>query len=61
MIAAAGADLDPRLMPVSEQAFDLAGIDIVVSTHLHFDHSGCRSVIPVSTSTCASGWSMTYT
>ena len=34
------ADLDPRLHPLSEQDFDLAGIDIVVNTHLHFDHCG---------------------
>jgi Metallo-beta-lactamase superfamily len=34
------ADLDPRLVPLSEQDFDLAGIDIVVNTHLHFDHCG---------------------
>jgi N-acyl homoserine lactone hydrolase len=35
------ADMDPRLTPLSEQAgFDLAGIDIVVNTHLHFDHCG---------------------
>lgn len=34
------ADLDPRLSPLSEQDFDLAGIDIVVNTHLHFDHCG---------------------
>src|SRR5262245_924115 len=34
------ADMDPRLFPLSEQAFDLAGIDLVVSTHLHFDHCG---------------------
>jgi N-acyl homoserine lactone hydrolase len=34
------ADLDPRLVPLSEQAFDLAGIDVVVNTHLHFDHCG---------------------
>ena len=32
------ADLDPRLVPLSEQAFDLAGVD--VNTHLHFDHCG---------------------
>src|SRR3982750_450630 len=37
---AAVADLDPRLRPLSEQDFDLAGIDIVVNTHLHFDHCG---------------------
>jgi len=35
------ADLDPRLMPLSAQAdFDVAGIDVVVNTHLHFDHCG---------------------
>ena len=34
------ADMDPRLQPLSEQDFDLVGIDIVVNTHLHFDHCG---------------------
>ena len=34
------ADLDPRLVPLSEQDFDLAGVDVVVNTHLHFDHCG---------------------
>jgi len=34
------ADMDPRLSPLNEQEFDLAGIDIVVNTHLHFDHCG---------------------
>src|SRR6266511_2826664 len=34
------ADLDPRLRPLSKQDLDLAGIDIVVNTHLHFDHCG---------------------
>jgi len=35
------ADMDPRLIPLSAQAdFDLASIDIVVNTHLHFDHCG---------------------
>ena len=36
----AAADLDPRLLPLNKQDFDLAGIDIVVNTHLHFDHCG---------------------
>src|SRR5205814_1561030 len=36
----AAADLDPRLQPLSKQNFDLADIDIVVNTHLHFDHCG---------------------
>ena len=34
------ADMDPRLRPLSEQDFDLTAIDIVVNTHLHFDHCG---------------------
>ena len=34
------ADMDPRLRPLNEQDFDLAGIDIVVNTHLHGDHCG---------------------
>src|SRR5829696_5128767 len=34
------ADMDPRLRPLSEQDLDLAAIDIVVNTHLHFDHCG---------------------
>jgi N-acyl homoserine lactone hydrolase len=32
--------LDPTLRPLSEQDFDLAGVDIVVNTHLHADHCG---------------------
>src|SRR5262245_6566488 len=34
------ADLDLRIRPLSKQNFDLAGIYIVVNTHLHFDHCG---------------------
>lgn len=34
------ADLDPRIRPLNEQDVDLASIDIVVNTHLHFDHCG---------------------
>jgi len=34
------ADMDPRLKPLSEQDVELAGIDVVVNTHLHFDHCG---------------------
>ena len=33
-------DMDPRLWPLGEQDFDIAGIDIVVNTHLHGDHCG---------------------
>jgi N-acyl homoserine lactone hydrolase len=34
------ADMDPRLTPLDEQNLDLASIDIVINTHLHFDHCG---------------------
>src|SRR3954451_1621346 len=35
------SDMDPRLIPLSTQAdFDVAGIDVVINTHLHFDHCG---------------------
>jgi len=35
------ADMDPRLTPLNEQTgFDLDSIDVVVNTHLHFDHCG---------------------
>jgi glyoxylase-like metal-dependent hydrolase (beta-lactamase superfamily II) len=40
------ADLDPRLVPLSKQDFDLAGIDIVVNTHLHYDHCGGNRLFP---------------
>jgi N-acyl homoserine lactone hydrolase len=40
------ADMDPRLSPLSEQDFDLAGIDIVVNTHLHGDHCGGNHLFP---------------
>jgi N-acyl homoserine lactone hydrolase len=33
-------DMEPRLRPLSEQDFDVAGIDFVVNTHLHGDHIG---------------------
>ena len=34
------ADMDPRLTPLSTQDLDLASIDLVINTHLHFDHCG---------------------
>jgi N-acyl homoserine lactone hydrolase len=34
------AAFDPRLYPLSRQDLDVAGIDIVVNTHLHADHCG---------------------
>ncbi|HEU5325793.1 MAG TPA: MBL fold metallo-hydrolase [Candidatus Limnocylindria bacterium] len=33
-------DMDPRLHPLREQGFDVASVDVVVNTHLHFDHCG---------------------
>ena len=34
------ADLDPRRRPLTEHGIDLAAVDVVVNTHLHFDHCG---------------------
>jgi N-acyl homoserine lactone hydrolase len=34
------AAFNPRLYPLGGQDFDVAGIDIVVNTHLHADHCG---------------------
>jgi N-acyl homoserine lactone hydrolase len=34
------ADMAPQLTPLHEQDFDVAAIDMVVNTHLHFDHCG---------------------
>ncbi|MDL5351562.1 MBL fold metallo-hydrolase [Microbacterium sp. zg-YB36] len=42
----AAADLDPRPYPLHEQAFDLGSVDIVVNTHLHFDHCGGNHLFP---------------
>ena len=53
------ADMDPRLRPLSEQDFDLAGIDIVVNTHLHADHCGGNHLFAASRSTSSVGSSTT--
>ena len=37
---------NPRLYPLSTQDFDVAGIDIVVNTHLHADHCGGNHLFP---------------
>ena len=37
-------DLDPRPRPPEQWGIDLAGIDMVVNTHLHFDHCGNNSL-----------------
>jgi N-acyl homoserine lactone hydrolase len=34
------ADMDPLIRPLSEQDFDIGAIEIVVNSHLHFDHCG---------------------
>ena len=34
------ADMDPHLRPWTDRDVDIAGIDMVVNTHLHFDHCG---------------------
>ena len=34
------ADMDPRLTPLDQQDFDLDAVDVVVNTHLHYDHCG---------------------
>jgi N-acyl homoserine lactone hydrolase len=47
------ADLDPRLRPLSKQDFDLAGIDIVVNTHLHLGGANLTATAQVGT------WSVT--
>lgn len=40
------ADLDPRPLPWAEDQVDPAGIDLVVNTHLHFDHCGGNYLFP---------------
>lgn len=39
-------DMDPRLKPVTEWDLDPAGVDVVVNTHLHFDHCGGNHLFP---------------
>ena len=40
------ADMDPLLRPWHERDVDIAGIDLVVNTHLHFDHCGGNHLFP---------------
>ena len=40
------AAFQPLLYPLSRQDFDIAGIDIVVNTHLHADHCGGNHLFP---------------
>src|SRR5215207_8010476 len=53
------ADMDPRLQPLSEQDFDLAGIDFVVNTHLHADPAAATTSSPASRSMFSVGSSTT--
>ena len=39
-------DMDPRIRPLDQQDVDLTSIDIVVNTHLHFDHCGGNVLFP---------------
>lgn len=40
------ADMDPLLRPWHEHDVDLDSIDVVVNTHLHFDHCGGNHLFP---------------
>lgn len=39
-------DMDPRPYPLDEQDLDLSSIDLVVNTHLHYDHAGGNRLFP---------------
>ena len=53
------ADLDPRLHPLSGQAFDLAGIDIVVDTTCTSTTAAATTCSPAGRSTSSGGSSTT--
>ncbi|HNO39839.1 MAG TPA: MBL fold metallo-hydrolase [Marmoricola sp.] len=40
------ADMEPVIQPLSGRELDLTSIDLVVNTHLHFDHCGGNSLFP---------------
>jgi N-acyl homoserine lactone hydrolase len=40
------ADLDPHPYPLDSRNLDLASVDLVVNTHLHFDHCGGNRLFP---------------
>ena len=41
------ADMDPRLTPLTDRGdVDPASIDLVINTHLHFDHCGGNHLFP---------------
>lgn len=39
-------DMQPGIEPLDQQGFDLDSVDIVVNTHLHFDHCGGNRLFP---------------
>lgn len=39
-------DMQPSIAPLDRQGFDLDSVDIVVNTHLHFDHCGGNRLFP---------------
>ena len=40
------ADMEPTIWPLDTQEFDLASVNFVVNTHLHFDHCGGNHLFP---------------
>ena len=39
-------DMEPRIFPLDTLDLDLASVDMVVNTHLHFDHLGGNHLFP---------------
>jgi len=40
------ADMEPTVFSLDTQDFDLASVDMIVNTHLHFDHVGGNHLFP---------------
>ncbi len=38
--------MEPRIFPLDTLDFDLASVDMIVNTHLHFDHLGGNHLFP---------------
>lgn len=41
-------DMSPTIFPLDTQDFDLASVDFIVNTHLHFDHLGGNHLFPAT-------------
>ena len=39
-------DMEPRIFPLDTLDFDLASVDMIVNTHMHFDHVGGNHLFP---------------